>query len=480
MPIDDRTPGRSYQLPNLLNLLVEDWPRLRAALAAIDADIVARPTLAEVNQLIGSLIAGSPGALDTLNELAAAMGDDPNFAATLTTQLGLKANLTDVWTRAQADARYVTGSTQVEMVFIATADQSAFTLTTPVINKPSALVSVGGVIQPGSEYSLNMTGTVLTLSEGVPVGTIVRVLVLGVASTGAPADDTVTTQKLRAGAVTMSTMAFDGGPLSGTRNRFVNGDMRIDQRNNGAAQLFIAGVGAYSVDRWVVFSTGANVTGQQVQGPTANQYRYAITGAPGVSSISFDQRIEAINSADMAGGFATFSIELANSTLGLVDWDVEYAGNTDDFFVSQRIPIASGVFVVSPTVQRHSATIAIPAAATTGILVRVSVDSQTSGTFTIGNAQFESGVTPTPFERRGMAQELAACQRYYERDGNCFIREAGGAANVFFTSDKRVIPSIAASYSASSATPSPYVKSVFFSGMAPGAAVTSWAATAEL
>jgi hypothetical protein len=207
MPIDDRTSGRSYQLPSLLNLLVEDWPRLRAALAAIDADIVARPTLTEVNQLIGSLIAGSPGALDTLNELAAAMGNDPNFAATLATQLGLKANLADVWTRAEADARYVTGSTQVEMVFIATANQSAFTLTTPVINKPSALVSVGGVIQPGSEYGLNMTGTVLTLSEGVPVGTIVRVLALGIASTTVPPLDSVTEPMLRSGAVTPRVLA---------------------------------------------------------------------------------------------------------------------------------------------------------------------------------------------------------------------------------------------------------------------------------
>jgi microcystin-dependent protein len=88
------------------------------------------------------------------------------------------------------------------MVFIATANQSVFTLSTAIINKPSALVTVDGVVQPTSEYSLNMTGTQLTLSEGVPVGTIVRVLALGVASAGAPADDTVTTAKLRDGAVT--------------------------------------------------------------------------------------------------------------------------------------------------------------------------------------------------------------------------------------------------------------------------------------
>lgn len=202
MPIDDRTTNRSYQLPNAGNQLVEDVARLRAALSSIDADIFARYTKTEVDTLINNLVQGAPGALDTLNELAAALGDDPNFATTITTQLALKANAAEVYSKGESDARYVQGQTQAEMVFIATANQSVFTLSTPVINKPSALVTVDGVVQPTAEYSLNQTGTQLTLSEGVPVGTIVRVLALGVSSEGAPADDTVTTPKLRDGAVT--------------------------------------------------------------------------------------------------------------------------------------------------------------------------------------------------------------------------------------------------------------------------------------
>jgi hypothetical protein len=39
------------------------------------------------------LINGAPGALDTLNELASALGDDANFAATVTNSLALKAAL---------------------------------------------------------------------------------------------------------------------------------------------------------------------------------------------------------------------------------------------------------------------------------------------------------------------------------------------------------------------------------------------------
>lgn len=45
---------------------------------------------AEVDAAIAALVDSSPATLDTLNELATALGDDPNFAATVSTQLGLK------------------------------------------------------------------------------------------------------------------------------------------------------------------------------------------------------------------------------------------------------------------------------------------------------------------------------------------------------------------------------------------------------
>jgi hypothetical protein len=50
-------------------------------------------TTAFVKAVVAALVDSSPAALDTLNELAAALGDDPNFATTLATSLGLKAPL---------------------------------------------------------------------------------------------------------------------------------------------------------------------------------------------------------------------------------------------------------------------------------------------------------------------------------------------------------------------------------------------------
>lgn len=65
----------------------------KAPTAAAGNNSTQLATTAFVQTAIAQLVASAPGALDTLNELAAALGDDPNFAATITNQLALKAPL---------------------------------------------------------------------------------------------------------------------------------------------------------------------------------------------------------------------------------------------------------------------------------------------------------------------------------------------------------------------------------------------------
>jgi hypothetical protein len=57
-------------------------------------------TTAFVQAAITALVNSSPAALDTLNELATALGNDPNFATTITNALALKAAVADVLMKA--------------------------------------------------------------------------------------------------------------------------------------------------------------------------------------------------------------------------------------------------------------------------------------------------------------------------------------------------------------------------------------------
>lgn len=66
-----------------------------------------------IQQAVAALVASSPAALDTLNELAEALGNDPNFATTMTNALASKANkatsllgygITDTYTKDQIEA----------------------------------------------------------------------------------------------------------------------------------------------------------------------------------------------------------------------------------------------------------------------------------------------------------------------------------------------------------------------------------------
>lgn len=98
--------------------------------SGIDADALDGKQLATIeseykafcNAAIAALVDSSPEALNTLNELAAALGNDPNFATTVATQLGTKVNDDDArltnsreWTAStitQAEAEAGTATTR--------------------------------------------------------------------------------------------------------------------------------------------------------------------------------------------------------------------------------------------------------------------------------------------------------------------------------------------------------------------------------
>ncbi len=89
-------------------------------------------TSAFVKAALDALVAAAPGALDTLDELAAALGDDANFAATITTALAGKANNVEtVNTVAAAGSTETLPDVTTATIHRLTLDSATCTLTFP-------------------------------------------------------------------------------------------------------------------------------------------------------------------------------------------------------------------------------------------------------------------------------------------------------------------------------------------------------------
>jgi hypothetical protein len=79
--------GGSSTYTGLTDAATADLPTINTPLSNA---LASKATPADISTAISNLVDTSPATLDTLNELAAALGDDPNFATTVSTQIGLK------------------------------------------------------------------------------------------------------------------------------------------------------------------------------------------------------------------------------------------------------------------------------------------------------------------------------------------------------------------------------------------------------
>jgi hypothetical protein len=75
-----------------------------------ETDSIASSTLSSANSYadtkVAAVINSAPATLDTLNELASALGNDANFATSTATLIGSKANASDVYTKSQSDSNF--------------------------------------------------------------------------------------------------------------------------------------------------------------------------------------------------------------------------------------------------------------------------------------------------------------------------------------------------------------------------------------
>ena len=208
------------------------------------------------------------------------------------------------------------------------------------------------------------------------------------------------------------------GTATTGRNRFINGQMRFDQRHNGASQTVStsdSGDTLYRVDRWMVSASGGNVTAQQVgvsygYGDTLFKNALQITGGSGNTQVNITQRIESINIQDLASSTVVLSICCIASAAMQVNWTAAYANNQDNW--SAATTIASGNFQVSGGFNQYYASLTLPSGAVNGVEIIFSLSNFTSGTFTMTGVQLEVGATPSAFDVWPYDWELLRCLRY--------------------------------------------------------------------
>lgn len=112
MQLDDQgLHSTNLELTKDISAVNANFENLDAKVVKINGVDVLNTMDSKVSAKFAELIDSAPNTLDTLNELAQALGNDPKFATTVVEQLGLKANKTDLPTKVsqlQNDKNYLT------------------------------------------------------------------------------------------------------------------------------------------------------------------------------------------------------------------------------------------------------------------------------------------------------------------------------------------------------------------------------------
>jgi hypothetical protein len=245
--------------------------------------------------------------------------------------------------------------------------------------------------------------------------------------------------------------------VTGFKNRFINGNMVLDQRNNGASVSTASATSGYTVDRWQFANSQlSKLSYQQNSGsvtPPAGFTNYL--GAVSASAYSIvtddyftiNQKIEGYNVADLGWGTSsaktiTVSFWVRSSLTGTFGAVLNNSDNTRAYPFTYTISAANTWEYKTTTIAGDSsgtwgttsgtgiqlrfglgvgATYSGTAGAWTGTANVLGATGGTSvvgtngATFYITGVQFEQGTAATNFDVRSYTTELQLCQRYFWR-----------------------------------------------------------------
>ena len=320
-------------------------------------------------------------------------------------------------------------------------------------------------------------------------------------------------------------------PATGFRNRIINGDMRIDQRNNGASTTLTGS--EYTLDRWI---SNITVIGkfsvQQNAGsvtPPAGFTNYlGVTSLSAYTVVADDlfmqsHYVEGQNITDLGWGTVnaqavTVSFLVRSSLTGTFGGGLNNSDGSRSYPFTYTIGVANAWEYKTVTIPGDTSGTWLTTNGR-GIVVRFglgvgttfsgtagawsgstfysatgsrSVVGTNGATFYITGVQLEKGTVATPFEFRSIGQELALCQRYYEVGTTRIQTYTAIVSNQVgwcsFAATKRTTPTMTQTF-AGSGSSSYGVTTVNINGFSPfstsaGAGVANclgaWTATSEL
>jgi len=222
------------------------------------------------------------------------------------------------------------------------------------------------------------------------------------------------------------------------KNRIINGDMGIDQRNAGASVTLTAANFVYPVDRMFAFrasGTSGAITQRVSSGITGGAYALRIqrnSGDTSTAALGFGQAIESYNCQNMAGNSVTMSFKAriganfsgaSNQITARIGTGTGTDQSSANFYNNAWTGQSNTSNSITLTTSWVSYSVTISAGSSVnqlGILFFYSPvgTASTNDWFEITDVQLEQNTSATPFERRLYGQELANCQRYYEKSVN--------------------------------------------------------------
>lgn len=231
---------------------------------------------------------------------------------------------------------------------------------------------------------------------------------------------------------TVSQSLSNEGVSLGYKNKIINGNMAIAQR---ATTFSITGSPTYgSVDRWMVWQGGGSASGyfnRVSAGLTGFQYaaRYGRNAGNGATTtMILAQGLESVNSIPLQGKTVTMSFWARaganwSPSSGYLSLTLRSGTGTDETpslggGLTGAYTVASVAAPLTTTWTRYSCTGVVPSNCTQLVPLFTADPVGTAGAndyFEITGVQLEEGSSPTAFENRHYQQELALCQRYFQK-----------------------------------------------------------------